>query len=64
MTLDPFLNVLDICVRVLKIISDLLLVGVQEARLGRFPALNRHAPTSMLDVSGKITWEGISIGGG
>lgn len=64
LTLGPVFDMLDVLVRVLKILQDVLRVRVEERRLRSAALLDRHAPRSVLDAGGDVSGESISVRGG
>jgi len=62
MALDPFFDLLDIVLAVLKIVIGTLAVAVEKVDPGWFAGLDLLTPASVLDIGSKVAWEGIGIG--
>ena len=63
MSLDPFLNLCDIVVRVLEIIAHVVgLAASHEAVLGRLARLGVNGPTAVLDAGRDMVGPTISFG--
>jgi len=64
MALNPLLDLFNILLAVLEILVNRLGVAVKKARLWSFSGFDGHGPTSVLNICGEVTWEGICIGSG
>ena len=58
-TLHPVLNMLNILLRILKVLQHMLRVRIQPTRLRRLARLHRHGPATMLNTSRKIPFKRI-----
>jgi hypothetical protein len=63
MSLDPFLDMLDVLLAIFQILVYGFLMCVQERRLRWFPAFDGHAPASVLDARGDVSGQCVCIRG-
>lgn len=63
MTLDPFLNCLNILLAVLEILIHVLGIAVEEVRLRWRARVNWLGPGAVLDSSSEIVLKGVGLGG-
>lgn len=60
--LDPFLDMKQVLLAVLQVLSNFLGIAAQEAGLWCLSRLNWHAPGPVLDARGEVVWTSVGMG--